>query len=353
MEHQYISGIQQIGIGVEDTQIAKNWYRDNLGMSALIFDDEAEAALMTPYTGGEIHKRRALLTVNMAGGGGFEIWQFTSRKPQKANLAFEFGDLGINMPKLKTGNITDAHLKMKEHNVPFVSDLYQNSIGEDYFFIQDIFGNYFQITEPEDNSWFNEKNNIIGGVMGAIIGVSDMDKALPLFTEVLGISNILLDSIDTIPDCFSKGREIKMRSVILHKPDNKVGAFSKLLGEVEIELVQVLDVPRKKIFENRYWGDIGYIHLCFDVVDMPGLKSKAESFGYQFTVDSGESFGMGAAAGRFAYIEEPTSGALIELVETHKVPIMKKLGLFYNVSGRGQKGPLPNWMVNLLALSKT
>ncbi|MGG2305141.1 VOC family protein, partial [Salmonella enterica] len=83
----------------------------------------------------------------------------------------------------------------------------------------------------------------------------------------------------------------------------------------------------KHIFANRYWGDCGFIHLCFDVHNMELFKKKAEAEGYTFTVDSKESFDMEDAAGRFCYVEDP-DGTLIELVETHKVPILKKYGLY-------------------------
>ena len=42
-----------------------------------------------------------------------------------------------------------------------------------------------------------------------------------------------------------------------------------------------------------------------------------------FTVDVDHSFDMGEAAGSFSYTEDP-DGALIEFVETHKIPILKK-----------------------------
>ena len=61
----------------------------------------------------------------------------------------------------------------------------------------------------------------------------------------------------------------------------------------------------KKLFHNRYWGDPGFIHLCFDVQGMDALKEECESKGYPFTVDSASSFDMGEAAGRFTYIEDP------------------------------------------------
>jgi catechol 2,3-dioxygenase-like lactoylglutathione lyase family enzyme len=48
-----------------------------------------------------------------------------------------------------------------------------------------------------------------------------------------------------------------------------------------------------------------------------------QSQGLDFTVDSNNTFAMDNASGRFCYIEDP-DGTLIELVETHRVPILKK-----------------------------
>src|SRR4029077_11461940 len=131
-----------------------------------------------------------------------------------------------------------------------------------------------------------------------------------------------------LPDNDSTTHEY--RRVLIRKAGNKKGAFSRLLGGVEIELVQVLNREPKKIFENRYWGDLGFIHLCFDVIDMDTLKQQATQDGFPFTVDSADSFSMGQAAGRFAYLEDPDH-ALIELVETHKVPILKKIGWYLDL----------------------
>lgn len=78
---QLIAGIQQVGIGVSNADEAKLYYRDLFGMNTKVFDDEAEASLMTKYTGGETYRRRAILSMNLSGGGGFEIWQFFKQMP--------------------------------------------------------------------------------------------------------------------------------------------------------------------------------------------------------------------------------------------------------------------------------
>ncbi len=81
LKEKIISGIQQIGIGVGNLREAWNWYRENFGMDIRVFEEDAVAELMLPYTGGQPQARHAALALNLQGGGGFEIWQYTKRIP--------------------------------------------------------------------------------------------------------------------------------------------------------------------------------------------------------------------------------------------------------------------------------
>ncbi|MCW3105553.1 MAG: glyoxalase [Segetibacter sp.] len=107
-----ITGIQQVGIGVANANEAKYLYKDLFGMDVLIFEDRAEALLMTKYTGNQVHNRHAILSMNLSGGGGFEIWQFTSRAPGKQTEQ-RFGDLGIFAPRIKSKNAEAAYHHFK------------------------------------------------------------------------------------------------------------------------------------------------------------------------------------------------------------------------------------------------
>jgi len=69
MKGYVIGGIQQVGIGVRDLSEAWKWYIENFGMDCRIFEDEAEAKLMLPYTGGKPRSRHAVLAINLQGGG--------------------------------------------------------------------------------------------------------------------------------------------------------------------------------------------------------------------------------------------------------------------------------------------
>jgi len=104
-----ISGIQQIGIGNVSVYDTFKWYRQNLGMDVPVFDEAAEAELMLPYTEGQPRSRHAILALNMNGGGGAEIWQYTSRVGQPASFEIKLGDLGINISKFKSLDIQASH----------------------------------------------------------------------------------------------------------------------------------------------------------------------------------------------------------------------------------------------------
>ncbi len=348
--NECITGIQQVGIGVTDANEAKHLYKDLFGMDVLIFEDIAPASLMKQYTGNTLHERHAILSLNMSGGGGFEMWQYTSRKPLQPALAAQLGHLGIFAVKIKSQDVTIAHAHFNTVNGIIVSDVMIAPDGRPHFWITDKYSNHFNIVEAND--WFKKDKGVCGGVVGAVIGVGDMDKAIHFYKEMLGINEVVYNCktsrVDT-PATDTPGK--KVHQVLLQKQVSESGAFSKLLGSIQIELIQLKETAPQKIYANRYWGDCGFIHLCFDVLHMDELKNSAAKAGYPFSVDSNNSFTMGSSAGRFCYVEDP-DGTLIELVETHKVPIFKKLGWYINLKKRKGDKPLPDWMVNMLALNK-
>jgi catechol 2,3-dioxygenase-like lactoylglutathione lyase family enzyme len=192
---------------------------------------------------------------------------------------------------------------------------------------------------------------MIGGVGGAVIGVSDIEKSINFYSKCLGVYTIVYDKTGTFEDLGDIFCKRKFRRVLLSFSNNFTAPFSKLLGNIEIELLQCLDRKPVKTFENRYWGDGGFIHLCFDVNNMDALKERMKQNGVHFTVDSADTFDMGESGGRFSYVEDP-DGTLIEMVETHKVPILKKIGWYLDLKKRGQHKPLPDWLISAMGLNK-
>lgn len=346
-----ISGIQQVGIGIPDVHEAWTWYRKHFGMDIPVFEEAAVSALMLPYTGGKVHERHAILAINMKGGGGFEIWQYTSRKPVPASFEIKLGDLGIFAAKIKTTDVLKTYEFLKEKNASLFSAPIADPAGELTFFVKDPYGNIFQIIRS--SSWFtNSGRSLTGGPSGAMIGVRNMDTSIKFYHDILGYDSIVYDKTGTFNDLENlPGGKSILRRVRVRNSGTRKGSFSKLLGTDEIELISTEEREPVKIFKDRFWGDLGFIHLCYDVKGMDAIKKDCEKRGYPFTVDSAGSFDMGEAAGRFAYIEDP-DGTLIEFVETHKIPILKKLGWYLNVKDRDPQKPLPDWMLRLLGLTR-
>lgn len=348
MSTYLISGIQQVGIGNRDVHKTWEFYRKHLGFDLPIFDEAAEAKLMLPYTNNEVVSRHAILALNYGGGGGLEIWQYTSRIPKAPEQKPRMGDLGITSVKYKCQDINKAYADFKNDGIKVISKIHSGPLGLNHFFAEDLEGNLIEITESDQ--WYKSDINNIGGVEGVTIGVSDMEKSLEFYKSILGYDIIEYAKGNQFED-FSELGDNDCERVLLSMSGNPKGSFSKLLGRTKIELVKTKSFQPIKLFNGRQWGDLGYIHLCYDVTDMDTLKLKCEQHGHPFTVDSADSFDMGEAAGRFAYIEDP-DGTLIEFVETHKIPIMKTFGWFLDLRKRDRRKPLPNYILRAMAMKR-
>lgn len=348
-----INGIQQLGVGVENIEQGFTWFRQNFGMDILVFEEKAIAELMLAHTDGKTRERHALLALNMQGGGGFEVWQHTGKKPVKPGFEIQLGDLGIAIGKLKTANIKKAYDTFKDKGLNILTKLQKDPNGTPHFFMKDPFDNIWELIQTPLIFKQTKANN--GGILGAVIGVKDIDESLKVYRDILNYDEIVYDSTDVFNDWEGiPGSDKKFRRVLLRHSAEKTGPLSPIFGSTELELIQVFDREPVDIFKGRIWGDPGFIHLCFDINGMDDLREEVKSKGFPFTVDSGkqgDTFDMGEAAGGFAYIQAP-EGTLIEFVETHKVPILKKFGLYLNLRKRPADKPLPKYILNMFSLKR-
>ncbi len=343
-----INGIQQLGVGVENFHEAWKWYREHFSMDIKMFEEEATAELMLAHTGGKPRTRHAVLALNMQGGGGFEIWQHTGKKPEPCPFEIQLGDLGINIGKIKTANVKAAFNQFSKSGLNLLDAVHPDPIENKHFYLKDIYGNMWEVINDE-NIFRKKEKSVSGGILGAVIGVKKMEDSMKVYQEILGYDQIVYDKTGTFNDFKGiPGGKNKFRRILLKHSDVKSGAFSPFFGQSVIELVQVLDREPRNIYEGRIWGDPGFIHICFDINGMDGFREKTKGLGHPFTVDSAramDTFDMGEAAGNFAYIQAP-EGTLIEFVETHKIPLLKKLGWYIDFRKRGNH-PLPNWMLKM------
>lgn len=350
MKAYTISAIQQIGVGTVDFRQSWDWYIKMFGFDIKILEDDTVAERMLPYTGGKAQKRHACIAVNLQGGGGLEIWQYSQRAPQPASFKVSAGDTGVFAAKVKCRDVAAFHRELSARWGK-CSPVSKDPSGVPCFYVEDLFGNIFQIIERKDV--FIDDHKYCGGIAGAMVGVSDMEASLKFYQEVLGYDRVIYDETGNFGDwSILPGSEEKYRRVLLGRSGSPAGAFSGLLGTNVIELVQALEHKPRKIFEGRYWGDPGFIQICYDVTGMDALGEFCASKGCPFIVDScpnGEQFDMGEASGRFTYIEDP-DGSLIEFVETHKVPVVGKLGLYIDMNRRDKLKQLPKFLFRMMGL---
>lgn len=352
MKKPIISGIQQVGIGNPAVHETFDWYRKTFGTDIPIFEEAAEAGLMLPYTGGEPRQRHAILAINIQGGGGLEIWQYTSRTPVGPAFEPQLGDTGIHIAKYKSRDVAACYRQFQEKGIELLGAPSNDPSGNPHFYLKDLHGNLCEVVQTTDQ-WFRKGPYLTGGVYGCTLGVSDVAKAKTFYGDILGYDEVVYEKEGTFADLevLPGGKGHRFKRVLLKHSQPRQGAFSRMLGPSQMELIQVLDREPKKIFADRMWGDLGYIHLCFDINGMAEMKALCESKGHPFTVDSANSFDMGEAAGHFSYIEDP-DGTLIEFVETHKLPILKKINWYLDLRSRKADKPLPNWMLKTLAFSR-
>jgi catechol 2,3-dioxygenase-like lactoylglutathione lyase family enzyme len=350
MANRMIYGIQQIGVGVSNADEAFKWYATRLGSDVPVFDDKHTATYMAPYMGGTAHQKRAILAMNMQGGGGYEIWQYLDREPSKSLREFNLGDLGINIAKVKSKDILRSYHRLDKQKADILSGIVADPGSKKCFYLRDPYENIIQVSEY--TSWYADNSLDIGGIFGCTIGVTDIDKSLKLYRDILGYDKIIYDMCDHFPDLYTLPRgSARFRRILLGHQNNRTGGFSRLFGESQIELIQVLDSQPEKVFQNRFWGDLGFIHLCFDVGDLAGFVSELREKGFPFRVLSEESFNMGDANGRWGYFEDP-DGTLIEFVETFKIPLIRKLRWNINLKRRDPSRPLPDWLIKSLSIKR-
>lgn len=351
-ENYLISGIQQCGVGCENFRESWKWYIEMFQMDIRFLEDDTVAERMLPYTGGKAQKRHACVAGNLQGGGGFEIWQYSERKPQPIDFEIQVGDLGIFAAKVKSRDVAARHRELSA-KYEKVGPLAKMPDGTPCFFVQDPWNNYFQVVE--DKSIYIEEHKLGGGIVGAIMGSTNIEKAMVIYRDILGYDTVIYDVTGKAEDfAYMKGGDATLRRVLLGHSKQREGAFAKLFGASTIELVQVLDRTPRKIYEGRYWGDPGFIQLCFDVTNMRALEKRCEELGFPFTVDSCKDnghFDMGEASGHFTYIEDP-DGTLIEFVEAHKITILKKPHLYINMLSRNRRKNLPKFLFRLMGLTR-
>lgn len=343
-----INGIQHIGVGVTDHEASWKWLRRYFKMDVPFFDATAQAPLMEVYTHGKTINKRAAMIMNLKGGCAMEVVSPVSFKAKPADFEVQLGDIGIFICAMKSDDL-QASRQLFLNDGHAVGEISKTPAGEDTFFVRDNNGLYYQVV-PGDH-WFSKIDFPSGGVAGSTVVVSDINRSLAFYQDLMGFDQVVYDQTDVFADfaSFLPNGNGRFRRVRLEQKKPILGGFSELGGNVYIELLQsVDDYQPKKIWKGRIWGDVGFVHLGMDVRGMKAIGEKLAKAGHPFTCDTKDALSMGDSTKVHCTYTDDPDGILVEMIEVFKIPIIEKLGIYLNVAKKDPKKPLPRLMLRLM-----
>lgn len=349
--YKRINGIQHIGVGVSDSESSQKWYRKYLGMDVRIFDGVAPAPLMDVYTHNKTITKRASMILNLQGGCAMEVVQPISFSPKRVDFETELGDIAIYIAQVKTRDVNKTFEFYKNSGVKLLTEIVKMPNGEETFYFEDPNGLIFQSVKGDH--FYTKNDRITGGPNGCVIGVSDINTSMKLYSDILGYDKIVYDETNVFEDfkCL-KGGDKQFRRIRLTQSNPPGGGFAKVSADTYVELIQAIDYKPKKIWKGRIWGDVGFVHLGIDVRGMRNLGEDLTARGFGFTCDTNDTLDMGGTTRvHCTYIDDP-DGILIEMIEVYKIPIIEKLGIFLNVERRNPLKPLPDFMLKALRFTR-
>ena len=123
------------------------------------------------------------------------------------------------------------------------------------FFVRDLNGLNFQVIAGGELVFKSATRYL--GTIGCTIGVTDIEKSLKLYRDILGYDKVVFDQTGVFDDWKhdARGRERNSDELFYHSRHHG-GGFAKVMGKTYIELAQAFDYPRKKIYEGRLVGAI-------------------------------------------------------------------------------------------------
>lgn len=344
-----INGIQHLGVGTSDLITTWKWYRKHFGLDIPMFDSVAEAPLMDVYTRNKTVNKRAAMILNIQGGCPIEVVELRSNPTTEPSFEVHLGDLGIFAGKFKSPNFDAAAKKIISANDGALGEVESLPNGGKVLNLKDPNGLFFQLVEGD--KFFSEGPHLTGGTAGCLIGSSDIEKTKN-FYAALGYDEVVYEAEGVFEDFkHFPGGEGKFKRALLKQSNQPGGGFANATGVTWIELVEALDREPKKIYQDRIWGDTGFVHIGFDVKGMDQVEKDLTAIGHPFTCDSSNGLHMGKTRVHCTYVEDP-DGTLIELIEVYKIPLIEKWGLFLNVEKRDPLKPLPNWMLKSMRFSR-
>ncbi len=309
-----ISGFQHVGMGVLDMERTYSFYRRFMGFKLKLNDHQRFEKEMEQIIG-DLVEMRILMAMNVAGGGAIELVQHTSTPCREPAEPAQWGDIGVLEVGFKAFMLDELYSDMLAEGIQFLTPVRTMELSEGgsvrYAYLRDPDGLLIQLVEEPGG-----RRPVVGGVVHAAIGVSDLEAARDFYSRIAGFNQLLHEDDDvTGLDEITGGKRTRM--AILKQPGG-LPANLPVIESGAVKLVQTPDYQGKHIFEGRRWGDLGCMEIALDVTGLREvyggmLEAGAESYCPPTRIDMGSG-----SIGSFAYVNDP-DGNILELVDVEKV----------------------------------
>ncbi len=343
-----IAAMQHYGFGVTDRDRSWAFYR-KLGFDVPMSLNQSRATRMEPLVGGD-YERKVVIAANLLGGATLELYQYISTEPIPFPSDWRWGDPGMSATALKVTSLNKALEIVKDIPGTIVSGPLPWPAKPEWkaALVKDPDNLLLYFVEIPDMSFsLRRDGEVIGGAVFPTIAVTDMDRSLGFYRDILDYREIVYDwkgkdpMLSTIP-----GGDRQMRRVLLSDPRPPISFYSFYLDRGWIELVEVEGEKGPHVYHGRRWGDIGQMEVCFDVHDIRSTFDELVNRGAKPLLEPNtDEFDMGhGSTALFAYVAD-LDGTMIELAEATRLKLTNKLSI--DLRKRKQGKPLPRWLMRM------
>jgi catechol 2,3-dioxygenase-like lactoylglutathione lyase family enzyme len=271
-----VSGVHHVALGVKDLERMKSFYRNVMGFSEIFaeFDDSEQEIMREVARSSRVVFAGAILQ-QKAGGILLELIRMKEPVPRPIHKDGRYGDIGVAKVTIAVSDIGKISKRLRG-KVSFCSGVKKATIPEwgEYRFVycRDPEGNFVELVEFADG----EIEEDFGGARSVGIAVTDLDRSIPFYGNLLGQEKTVIRShaaFSGLVDEVAGERGAEVRSCLLSSTGMVDGA---------VELFEVIRPRGRSIPFSALWGDIGYLQVAFCCDDVPGMFTLGGKAGMEF-----------------------------------------------------------------------
>ena len=153
---------------------------------------------------------------------------------------------------------------------------------------------------------------MISGLHHVSIGVSDMDRSLCFYKDVLGFGRVLFDlTFNDVSMNQVVGRSVKIRMAML---ENEIGRGAVKL----VKLLPLYEGHRghrpRPIPHDRRWGDAGHLEMAVEASDIAQTYDDFQKRGLPILLETQHWHIPGVLDGVYFYLKDP-DGTFVEVID--------------------------------------